>query len=423
MQIQGVKGMQDILPPEGRVWRALESLAAEIFSAYGYDEIRTPILEHTELFDRSIGGETDIVAKEMYTFTDRGGRSVTLRPEGTAPVVRAFLEHKLYGKQPVHRFFYMGPMFRYERAQKGRLRQFHQIGCELYGLATPAADAEVVALQTELFQRLGVPQVELEINNLGSAESRRRYGEAMRAHLRAHIGLLCVDCARRSETNPLRVLDCKVATCQPILQAAPSILAFSDTASSAHFDAFRRRLDTLGIKHRVNPKIVRGLDYYTKVVFEFTVSVGLGAKNTVSAGGRYDDLVAQLGGPPTPAVGFACGIERLLLLLGEKATALAPSPRTVFLAALSDLAGDRAAPVVAALRAAGFRVEEDLNRASLKSQLKAAHRMGAEWTLVLGGDELARGEILIKNMQSGTQWAVALDPEAVKAALQRPEGA
>lgn len=418
MQIQGVKGTQDILPPEGRVWRAVEEKAAAVHHRFGYDEVRTPILESTDLFKRSIGDETDIVAKEMYTFEDKGGRSVTMRPEGTAPLVRSFLEHKLYGAKNVHRFFYIGPMFRYERAQKGRLRQFHQIGAELYGLATPLADAEIIALQHTLFSELGVPGLALEINNLGTAQSRGRFAAALREHLKANAAVLCGDCLRRTETNPLRALDCKVPGCQPVLQAAPSILDFGDPESDAHFAAVRAQLERLGIAYVVNAQIVRGLDYYTKVVFEFT-STGLGAKNTLSAGGRYDDLIGQLGGPATPAVGYACGVERLLLLLGDQAARLAPPADGVFVAVLTEGADDKAAALVAGLRAAGVRVEEDLGRGSLKSQMKAANRAAAAWTVLLGGDELARGEATVRNMQTGEQAAVPLDAAAVRKHLGR----
>ncbi len=417
MAIQGVKGMQDILPPEGRVWRAVEQAAAEIFEAFGYDEIRTPILEHTDLFARSIGGETDIVSKEMYTFEDKGGRSVTMRPEGTAAVVRSFLDHKLYGRQNVHRLFYMGPMFRYERMQKGRLRQFHQIGGELYGLASPLADAEIVALQHAFFKRLGVPGLALEINNLGSVESRGRYAAALQAHLRAHADVLCADCVRRTDTNPLRALDCKVPACQPVLGGAPSIIDFADAESERHFATFRERLDALGIAHEVNAQMVRGLDYYTGVVFEFT-STGLGAKNTLSAGGRYDNLVTELGGPATPAVGFACGVERLLLLLGEMVHDIPPRGTRLFLAVLSPAAEKVAARLSGALREAGIRVEEDLGRAGLKSQMKAANRVGADWVVLLGEDEVARGEAGLKNMTTGEQVAVGLEAEAMLARIR-----
>jgi histidyl-tRNA synthetase len=418
MDIQGVKGMQDILPPDGRVWRAIETVAARVFSRFGYDEVRTPALEHTELFSRSIGDETDIVSKEMYTFIDKGERSVTLRPEGTAPLVRAFLEHKLYGRANVHRFFYVGPMFRYERAQKGRLRQFHQIGAELYGLSTPLADAEIVVLQHTLFSELGVPGLALEINNLGSAESRGRYADALRSHLQANAGVLCGDCIRRTVSNPLRALDCKVPSCAPVIQAAPSILEFSDEESDAHFSAFRTRLDTLGIPYVVNPRIVRGLDYYTQVVFEFT-STGLGAKNTLSAGGRYDGLIEELGGPKTPAVGFACGIERLLLLLGERAAAIPEDEPRVFFAALSPSAADKAAALVMELRLLGYRVEEDLNRGSIKSQMKSANRAGARWVLLLGDDELVRNEITVRDMTSGEQVTLPLTAASVAGQLKK----
>ncbi len=416
MAVSGVKGMQDVLPPEGRIWRAVEQMAADTFQRFGYEEIRTPILEHTDLFQRSIGDETDIVSKEMYTFTDRGDRSVTMRPEGTAAVVRAYLEHKLHGVRPVHRFFYMGPMFRYERAQKGRLRQFHQFGAEVYGLATPRADVEVIALQHTLFSELGVPGLELELNNLGSPASRKQYGDALREHLRVHHGALCGDCVRRTDTNPLRALDCKVPGCQPVLQAAPSILDFADEASRAHFTAVTERLDALGIAYRVNPQMVRGLDYYTMLVFEFT-STGLGAKNTLSAGGRYDNLVAELGGPQTPAVGFACGVERLLLLLGDRAAALVAPVPTVFVAVLGAQAEAAGGRLVNELRTAGVRVEEDLNRAGLKAQMKAANRVGAALVVLLGDDEVAAGEMSLKDMATGEQVRAPLGAAAIRERL------
>lgn len=413
MQIHGVKGMPDILPPDGQIWRIIENRAADVFGRFGYEEVRTPVLEHTELFARSIGTETDIVSKEMYTFEDKGGRSVTLRPEGTAPLVRAYVEHKLHGRQPVNRFFYVGPMFRYERAQKGRLRQFHQLGAEIYGLPGPLADAEIVAMQHLLFTELAVPGLSLEINNLGSTESRALYAEALRSHLKTNAAVLCGDCIRRTDTNPLRALDCKVPSCAPVVAAAPSILDYSDPLSQEHFDAFRRRLDSLSIPYVINGRIVRGLDYYTKVVFEFTSSMGLGAKNTLSAGGRYDELISQLGGAATPAVGFACGIERLLMLLGEAPAKLSESKHGLYVAALSTAAGDAAAPLIMSLRARGIRVEEDFNRPGLKSQMKSANRAGAAWVLLLGDDELARGTATLRNMTTGEQGEVPMDAAAV----------
>lgn len=416
MSIQGVKGMQDLLPPESALWRAIETLAADVFSGFGYDEIRTPILEHTDLFARSIGDESDIVSKEMYTFEDKAGRSVTMRPEGTASVVRAFLQNKLHARQGVHRLFYMGPMFRYERMQKGRLRQFHQFGAELYGLATPLADAEVIALQHFLFQRLGVPGLALEINNLGTPASRAEYGKRLREHLQSEAGVLCADCIRRTETNPLRALDCKIPGCQPVLAAAPSILECSDPESDAHFKAVLERLDVLGIPYQINPQMVRGLDYYTKVVFEFT-STGLGAKNTLSAGGRYDRLVKDLGGPETPAVGFACGVERLLLLLGDSAQSLLPHVPKLFLVLLEPEAESQAATLVAGLRTAGLHVEEDFNRPGLKAQMKGANRAGADWVILVGPDEFAAKVVTLRDMRSGEQRSLPMETQSILDAI------
>ncbi len=417
MQIQGVKGTQDILPPAGRIWRAIETLAADVHRRFGYEEVRTPILEHTELFHRSIGDETDIVSKEMYTFEDKGGRSVTMRPEGTAPLVRSIVQHKLLAQKNLHRLYYVGPMFRYERAQKGRLRQFHQIGAELYGQSSPLADAEIVSLQHVLFSELGVPGLALEINNLGTSASRAAFGQALREHLKANSATLCTDCIRRTETNPLRALDCKVPACAPVLDAAPGILEFADDESREHFDRFREQLERAGVPYVINPRIVRGLDYYTKVVFEFT-STGLGAKNTLSAGGRYDELIGGLGGPATPAVGYACGIERLLLLLGEGAATVARPLEKIYLIVLGDRAADAGAKLAGQLRRLELAVEEDLGRGSLKSQMKSANRAEATWSILLGGDEVEAGELTLRDMRDGAQTKLPLEASAVAAAIR-----
>ncbi len=403
--IQAVRGMNDILPEEAARWQYVEDCARQVLAAYGYREIRLPILEKTELFARSIGEVTDIVEKEMYTFEDKNGESVTLRPEGTAGCVRAGIEHGLLHNQ-VQRLWYAGPMFRHERPQKGRYRQFHQIGVEAFGLEGPDADAELILMGARLWRALGVKDLRLELNSLGTPESRAAYREALVRYLHAHYEALDEDSRRRLARNPLRVLDSKNPAMREVIAGAPSLLDHLDEASRLHFEALCRLLDAAGVAYEINPRLVRGLDYYTRTVFEW-VSPGLGAtQNTVCAGGRYDGLVAQLGGLPTPAAGFAIGLERLIALLPEEGSRVDTCPQVSLILLDASLAAE-ALGLAEQLREAGLRVEGQTG-GSLSTQLKRADRRGARFALLLGPDEAARGVVTVKDLRAGTpQEAVA----------------
>ena len=418
-KIQSIRGMNDLLPADSSLWQYLESTVNNVLSRYGYQEIRFPIVEQTELFKRSIGEVTDIVEKEMYTFEDRNGESLTMRPEGTASCVRACLQNGLLDNQQVQRLWYAGPMFRYERPQKGRLRQFHQIGVESFGVATADMDAELILITTRLWQQLGIyDAVRLELNSIGSLEARAKYRTALVGFLKQHFDSLDKDSQRRMDTNPLRILDSKNAETQAILDQAPSLEDYLDEESIAHFELLKQLLDTAGIRYTVNPRLVRGLDYYSKTVFEW-VTDHLGAQGTVCAGGRYDGLVEQLGGKPAAAVGFAMGIERLCLLIQEldKVPAdIGSGPHVYFV-----VAGDRA-------QLAAFSLAEQLREqlpqlklqlhcggGSFKSQFKKADKSGAHLALVLGDDEAEQGVVNIKPLRSvGEQQTVPNDQLADK---------
>lgn len=419
MTIQALKGFKDILPDEVAAWQHIEATARDIFQRFGFAEIKVPILEKTELFARSIGEATDIVEKEMYSFADRNGESVTMRPEGTAPVLRAFIEHGLQARQPVQRLYTIGPMFRHERPQKGRLRQFHQMSVEVLGLDHPRLDAEVMAMAWLILEELGL-SVRLEINSLGCPACRPPYKEALIAFLREHTGQVCEDCRRRSSSNPLRVLDCKSSHCQEQYQKAPLILDHLCPECAGHFTATRSALELLGIPYGLNSFMVRGLDYYTRTTFELTTDA-LGAQSAVGAGGRYDGLVEQLGGPKNmPGIGFAMGMERLVLLLGQQNSDAAAAQGTdLFVAALGEAAAIRAFPLVHLLRRHGLRVAMDLEGRSLKSQMKQADRCRAAFALILGEEELTRGEAVLRNMASKEQQPLVLatDAEAVCTAI------
>ena len=398
--LTAVRGMNDILPPETVAWQNLESAFRAVLALYGCAEIRLPIVEQSALFARAIGDVTDIVQKEMYTFADRNGDSLTLRPEGTAGVVRALIEHGgLRGQTP--RLYYLGPMFRHERPQRGRYRQFHQLGVEFFGIASASADAEIIALSARLLQAAGVP-ARLQLNSLGTPQSRAVYREILLQYLRPQAEHLCSDCQERLERNPLRVLDCKVESCQQIARDAPQLLAHLDPESAAHFALLQKLLRSMDIAYEINPRLVRGLDYYHRTVFEW-VAEGLGAQGTVLAGGRYDALVAQLGGPDTPAIGFALGMERLLALraasMGEELAAL---PH-VFLGALDAESLAAVFQRAEELRARGLRVIS-AGPASIKSLLKQAQRSGAHYQVLLGADDLAADSVLLKEQEGLAQW-------------------
>lgn len=411
-----VRGMRDIHGAEMAMWHRVEDVMRRMSHAFGYEEFRTPIVEHTELFKRGVGEETDIVGKEMYTFEDRGGDSLTLRPEMTAPIVRAAIEHNLVRHQPTTRLWYMGPLFRYERPQKGRYRQFHQFGAECLGSPHPEADVEIIMLAAETLRELGVPNVKLEINTLGTSAARTAYRQSLVEYLTANQSKLSTDSQRRLQTNPLRVLDSKDADDRIVIAAAPLLIDHLDDESRTHFETVRLLLDTSGVSYEVNPLLVRGLDYYSHTVFEFT-STDLGSQNTVCGGGRYDPLFAMLGGGDVPAVGFSIGIERLIILLEQAQGAANPTPPDVYLCAMGDEARVPAQLLALRLRRNGLSVVTDVLRRSGKAQLKDANRFNVRYTMILGGDELAAGTITVKNMSDGTQQTVPV-PE-IETYLQR----
>lgn len=408
MSVRALKGFKDILPDEVGVWQHVEATARTVFQRFGFHEIKVPILEKTELFARSIGEATDIVEKEMYSFTDRNGESITMRPEGTAAVLRAFIEHGLQTKQPVQKLFTIGPMFRHERPQKGRLRQFHQMSVEVLGADHPRLDAEVIAMGWLLLEELGLT-VSLQINSLGCPACRPAYKEALVNFLAARKEHVCEDCRRRTDSNPLRVLDCKSANCQEQYKEAPLILDHLCTDCADHFSATRKSLDLLAIPYTVNAFMVRGLDYYTRTTFEL-ITDALGAQSAVGAGGRYDGLVEQLGGPKNmPGIGFAMGMERLVLLLAEQnAEAGAPQATDLFIAALGEEAAQKAFALMHLLRKKGMTVAMDPAGRSLKSQMKQADRSLARHTLIMGEEELKQGEAVLRDMASKDQQTISL---------------
>ncbi|MBI5379845.1 MAG: histidine--tRNA ligase [Nitrospirae bacterium] len=402
--VQAIRGFKDILPGETERWLALESSARDLFAAYGYAEIRPPILESTEVFSRSIGETTDIVEKEMYTFQDRSNRSVTLRPEGTASVVRACVEHHQFQTLPL-KLYYLGPMFRHERPQAGRLRQFHQIGVEAMGVEDAGMDIEVLALLRDLFERFGLRDLELQVSSLGCSICRPAYRERLLGFLRPQISALCPDCQGRLERNPLRTLDCKREACREATQDAPRILDSLCEACRSHFAEVREGLDTLRIPYVVNPRIVRGLDYYMRTAFELVTDC-LGAQNAVAAGGRYDGLVKDLGGPDIPGIGFALGMERVLALLKDRQPPAQVSP--FFVAALGKVARREALLLIQALRNVGKPVEWDPAGGSLKSQLRKADRLGARQVVILGEEEIKTGRATLRDMAAKTQQSIPL---------------
>jgi histidyl-tRNA synthetase len=420
--VQAVRGINDLLPGDAAAWQRLETVAREIFAAYGYREMRVPLLERTELFKRSIGEFTDIVEKEMYTFVDRSGDSLTLRPEATAGVVRAAISNGLLHNQR-QKIWTQGPMFRYERPQKGRYRQFHQIDAEALGYAGPDVDAELIMMSARIWRRLGLRGLALHLNSLGTPESRRLYREALLAYLRGHEGALDEDSRRRLGGNPLRVLDSKNPAMAEIVAAAPSLADYLDEESSAHFATLRAQLDSVGIEYRVNPRLVRGLDYYSRTVFEW-VTNDLGAQDAVCSGGRYDGLVAQLGGEPVPAIGWALGEERIVELMRLQGVALEPEAVDAFLVLAGPAAETAGLRLAETLRDAdgALRVESNCGGGSFKSQMKRADKSGARVALIIGDDELARGVAALKWLrEERPQQDVPLAelPAAVATALGR----
>ncbi|MZH40333.1 MAG: histidine--tRNA ligase [Nitrospinae bacterium] len=402
MKIQSIRGVKDILPDEIWKWQHIESAAHGIFPRYGFTEIRLPIFEDTRLFSRSIGETTDIVEKEMYTFQDRGGDSVTLRPEGTASVVRAYVEHKMYNPPSVLKMFYIGPMFRYERPQAGRLRQFNQIGVEAMGSPNPTVDVEVMTMLMEFFRELGLKDIKLQVNSLGSQECRPQYRELLKTEIEKHLDQLCSNCTNRYQRNPLRVLDCKAERCSEIAKGLPKLIDHLDPASAEHFTEVRSLLDSAGTPYSVNPNLVRGLDYYNRTAFEVT-SENLGAQNAICGGGRYDTLVEELGGPSTPCFGFALGLERLVSLVPFENIKTSQKVPDIFLVCLGEEAKTEAFKIAHDLRLKGFRVERDYEAGSMKSQMRKANKSQCRFCLILGENEIRSGKYVLKNMGNGEQ--------------------
>jgi histidyl-tRNA synthetase len=391
-----LKGIRDILQPEIYLWQKVEETAKEIFPLYGFRELRAPIIESTDIFVRSIGENTDIVEKEMYTFSDKAGRRITLRPEGTAPVVRCFVQNRLYDLPSPQKFFYSGPMFRYERPQKGRFRQFYQIGVEAFGTSDPKLDAEILIMLRLFLERIGLEELSFEINSIGDEKCRSDYKKALMNFLSGKIDEFCPDCQRRYQFNPLRILDCKVKECIKLRVGAPRVTDFLCDDCREHFEALLSLLRLLDFPYVINPEMVRGLDYYTRTTFEVT-SKKLGAQNTVAAGGRYDRLVEEFGGPPTPAIGFALGMERIVELLNASGKLEIPAPK-VFIATIGAPAEKEGLILAEKLREKGIWVEIGYTGHSLRSQLKKADKLSATYVLIIGDDEISSGRLKWKRL-------------------------
>jgi len=399
--------MNDILPSDSILWNRIEAAFRQSVALYGFYEVKTPILEETALFTRSIGDATEIVEKEMYTFEDKGGHNLSLRPEGTASMVRAYIENPETDGEPIARWFYFGPMYRYERPQKGRYREFYQFGAEAFGVAAPEQDAELMAMAVHFLNDIGLKDVTLKLNSLGDSSDREIYKEKLLAHLRGYENELCEDCKRRMTTNPLRVLDCKQEACIAAASKAPLIIDNLGEEAKTHFEKVKHTLDSLGIKYVVDPHIVRGLDYYNRSAFEF-ITENLGAQKAVGGGGRYDALVEQLGGPATPAVGFAMGVERLIALLKDQGAQSLPS-LDFFVIPMGDAALEYSMKLGARLRSEGLSGEVDCSGRRLKNLFKRAERIGARYTIIIGEQELAEGTANVKNMETKEQQRVSLD--------------
>ncbi len=404
--IPAVRGTRDILPGDVESWQFVESVARRVFERYGYAEVRTPIIEREELFSKGTGASTDIVLKEMYTFTDKGGERVTLRPEATPGLVRAFVQHGLEEKMAVPKLYCLGPMFRYERPQKGRYRQFHQVDVEVFGVAEPGVDAEMLEMVWTWLGELGISGVELVINSVGCANCRPVFVKALLEALGKDTQKLCEDCQRRAVTNPLRIFDCKVPEDQPIIDRLPHTMDYLCEECRTHFGQVTRLLGVYGIPYRLSHRLVRGLDYYVRTTFE-VLAPQLGAQNALVGGGRYDGLVKDLGGPDRPGIGFAAGLERLVLALPEDKIPKAAAP-DVYVVALGDAARDEVVRLVADLRRGGVRAESDYESRSLKSQLKRADRVKARRAAIIGDNELALGQVTVRDMATGEQHAVPL---------------
>ncbi|MEJ8554882.1 histidine--tRNA ligase [Tepidibacter sp. Z1-5] len=408
MAIKAQRGTKDILPKDSYKWTYVENLFREVCSLFGYDEIRTPIFESTDLFKRGVGETTDIVQKEMYSFQDNGGRDITLKPEGTAGAVRAFIENKLYANTQPSKLFYITPCFRYERPQAGRMRQFHQFGVEAFGSESASIDAEVMALAMEFFKRVGLEKLELRINSIGCPKCRNEYNNKLRLYLAEKLDKLCGTCQTRYEKNPLRILDCKNEACQSEIGDAPLMIDNICDGCKDHFEKVKVYLDSMGINYVVDPKIVRGLDYYTKTAFEI-ISQDIGAQSTVCGGGRYDGLVEQLEGPKTPGIGFAIGVERLLLTLENNDIEIPKEEGTdIFVVTIGEKAEIESFKILKALRSNNISCDKDHVGKSVKAQFKYSDKINAKYTIVLGDDEIEKDLATLKNMQTSEQTEIKL---------------
>ena len=421
LEIKSIKGTADVLPSDSYKWQFVERKFLDTAQKYGFGEIRVPTFEDKRLFIRSVGDTTDVVQKEMYTFTDQGGRELALRPEGTAGVNRAVIENGLInGALPV-KLSYAISCFRAEKPQAGRMREFHQLGMELFGASSPSADAEVIAFVDEFFRLLGIRNISLEINSIGCKECRKNYHAALKSYFEARKDRLCDTCLERLDKNPLRILDCKNPDCKEVAKDAPVVLDYLCDDCKAHFEGLKKRLDALGVPYTVNPRIVRGLDYYVRTVFEF-VSSDLGAQSTVCGGGRYDGLIKSLGGPDQPGIGYAMGVERLLMVMKAQGIEIpAPAPCDLYIGSIGEEASVEALRLCGILRGAGFSAECDIVGRSVKAQMKYADKIGARFSMVLGDNELAEKKATVKNMATGENAEVTLDGDGLKQYLYGAE--
>ncbi len=417
--IKKPRGTEDILPKDSALWNLIETTAKRVCEKYGYKEIRTPVFEETSLFNRGVGETTDVVQKEMYTFNDKGGRSITLRPEGTASLTRSYIENSLYANPQPTKLYYLISCYRYEKPQSGRLREFHQFGLECFGSENSAADAEIITLALDFFNELKVQGLVLNINSIGCPECKPKYNQALKEYFTSHINDLCDTCKSRLEKNPMRILDCKSTVCHEIAKSAPRMIDYLCDDCSREFESLKKYLDTVGIEYKVDTNIVRGLDYYTRTVFEIT-SDALGAQSTVCGGGRYNGLVEELGGKPTPGIGFALGIERLILILKNQGTDLPQETvPDIFIATIGDKADMFAQKLVHDLRNLGYHAERDLCSRSVKAQMKYANKLDARYSIVIGDDEVDTNKACIKNMNDGSQYETEITSEAISKIIEK----
>lgn len=415
------RGTEDVLPSDVGLWQYIENTAREVCGLYGYNEIRTPVFEHTELFQRGVGDTTDVVQKEMYTFEDKGGRSITLKPEGTATLVRSYIENSLYANPQPTKLSYIIPCFRYEKPQSGRLREFHQFGIECFGASSPTTDAEVISLAYMFLKRLNLKGIQLNINSIGCPVCKKEYNEKLIAYFKDYEKELCPTCLERLSKNPMRIIDCKSEICSKIAKNAPKIVDFLCDECNEHFEATKESLDNMGIEYIINPDIVRGLDYYTKTVFEFT-SDSLGAQSTVCGGGRYSGLVEELGGKPADGIGFAAGIERLVLVLKKQETEIVqPSVPDLFVATMGSEAEKFAQKLIYKLREMGVHAQQDLCGRSLKAQMKYADKLSSKFSVVIGENEISEGRVSVKNMITGDLTDSTLDEKSLKEIVCKEE--